>query len=184
MKQIHFYALKQDLLEVLDIVEEQESLVYFPMGNFAADSYLDQSERFFSSRYIPNLGHTKADSTAATASFLVGKHDTPMQIRRVSGRNGDRICVDQLANPDTIEFKPGGRRQEGIILAGRFATVSSTSSSQALMLQYHDAIKRSFSKVAAYFVGREALACLQKGERLSIGVTSSPEFDLVNAKGA
>jgi len=52
MKQIYFYATKEDLLPVLQMVEQGETLKYVRTGNFTKpelDVYMHGSE-------IPNVG--------------------------------------------------------------------------------------------------------------------------------
>src|SRR5262249_49812017 len=127
---------------------------------------------------IPNLGKANADSSSACEAFLVCNRETPINLRTVQGNNVERICVDQLLNSDSVEFKPGGVWNEDVVLHGRVATASESQMSQTLMKRFQAAIKKAFSKVKAYYVGPQALKLLQSGKRLTISAQSPKEFDL------
>jgi hypothetical protein len=47
-----------------------------------------------------------------------------------------------------------------------------------LMRRFHEAIKRNFSKIRAYYVGPEAYELLKRGKRLTINEHAAREFDL------
>lgn len=178
MSQVLFFALKEDLLPVLELIESKGALKYARMGNFARHEIKDGISVFDTGVGIPNLGKASADSTAACEAFLVCKRETPVNLRPVQG---ERVCVDQLANPDSIEFKPGGIWNEDVILHGRIATASDSAISKALMKRFQAAVKKTFSKVKAFYVGPKALALLESGTRLTISAQSPREFDLTPA---
>src|ERR1700730_2868741 len=105
MSHILFYAVQEDLLALLEIVASQGELKYTLTGNFLRSEINDHVPVFILGAEIPNLGRASADSSAACDSFLVCEVETPVNLR-TAGVNGERICVDQLANPDSVEFKP------------------------------------------------------------------------------
>ena len=179
MKQIHFFALKDDLLAMLELVESEGSLKYTPMGNFPKDEIKDGLSVFGTGAGIPNLGKATAESAAACEAFLVSEPKTPINLEAVDASTGKRICVDQLVNPDTVTFTPGGVWNEDVVLNGRIATASDSQISQALMKRFHAAVKKAFSKVRAFYVGPKALVMLHSGKRLAGAVQSPREFDLV-----
>lgn len=178
MKHILFFALKDDLLPMLELVESKGALKYARMGNFASHEIKDGISVFENGMGIPNLGKASADSAAACEAFLVCERGTPVNLRPVQG---ERVCVDQLANPDSVEFKPGGIWNEDVLLHGRIATASESAISQALMKRFQAAVKKTFSKVKAFYVGPKALVLLESGKRLTISVQSAREFDLTPA---
>jgi hypothetical protein len=175
MKHILFFALKEDLLAVLELVESKGALKYARMGNFARPEIKDGISVFERGSGIPNLGKASADSAAACEAFLVCQRETPVNLRPLQG---ERVCIDQLANPDAVEFKPGGIWTEDIVLHGRIATASDSEISKALMKRFQAAVKRTFSKLKAFYVGPKALALLENGKRLTIAAQSPREFDL------
>src|SRR5262245_19610778 len=178
MKHVLFFAVKDDLLPVLELIEGKGALKYARMGNFASHLIKDGIGAFDTGAGIPNLGRASADSAAACEAFLICERGTPIKLRPVQG---ERVCVDQLANPDSVEFKPGGMWTEDVVLHGRVATASDSEISKALMKRFQAAVKKIFSKVKAFYVGPKALALLEGGKRLTISAQSPREFDLTPA---
>lgn len=182
MKHVLFFALKEDLLPVLELVESKGALKYARMGNFAGHQIKDDISVFDTGVGIPNLGKASADSASSCDGFLVCERETPVNLRHLQGINGEqRVLVDQLVNPDSVEFTPGGIWNEDVVLHGRIATASDSEISKALMKRFQTAIKKTFSKVKAFYVGPKALALLESGKRLTISAQSPREFDLTPA---
>lgn len=178
MKHILFFALKEDLLALLEIVDSKGSVKYVRMGNFPADEIKDGLGVFAAGAGIPNLGKATAESAAACETFLVCEQETPINLRALHGSTGERVCVDQLANPDSVTFTPGGIWNEDVVLHGRIATASESPISQALMKRFQAVIKKTCSRVKAFYVGPKALVLLESGKRLTISAQSPHEFDL------
>jgi hypothetical protein len=179
MKHILFFALNEDLLSLLELVDSKGPLKYVRMGNFARAAIKEGLSIFDTGVGIPNLGKATAESSAACEAFLVCEQKTPIDLRAFHGSAGERVCVDQLTNPDSVVFTPGGVWNEDIVLHGRVATASESRISQALMKRFQAPTKRTFSKVKAFYVGPKALRLLESGKRLTISAQSPREFDLV-----
>jgi hypothetical protein len=178
MKQILFFALTEDLLALLEQVEGKGPLKYTLTGNFLRSEISDGIAVFNKGADIPNLGKASADSSVACDSYLVCQLDMPIELR-TAGRNGERVCVDQLVNPDSVEFRSGGIWNEDVLLSGRIATASDSQISQALMKRFQAAVKKTtFSKVRAYYVGPKALTLLGSGKRFAKAVQCPRESDL------
>src|SRR5438552_18101806 len=127
MKQIHFFALKDDLLPVLTAVERDQPVKYVRMGQFPNADY----ESFTHGAEIPHLGKASTDSAVGCESFLVTGRGVPINVRSIKTTSGiERYCVDQLINPDTVVFSPAGIWGEEVVLNGRVATVSNSAVSQ------------------------------------------------------
>ncbi len=179
MKSIHFFALNEDLLALLEIVESKGALKYTHMGNFPGHEIKDGPRVFDTGAGIPNLGIAYADSSTTCERFLVCEQGMPIKLRCLKGVDGgERVCVDQLANADSVVFLSGGIRNEDIVLKGYIGTASDSKISQALMKRFHAAIKKTFSKVKAFYVGPKALTLLESGKRLTGSVQSPREYDL------
>jgi len=182
MKQIYFFGLKEDLVPMLELVESNGRLKYVRMGNFLKHEFKESISVFDTGAGIPILGRATAESWVACESFLVCQRESPIILRSLQGSSsGERVCVDQLANSDSVEFKPGGIWNEDVLLNGRIATASESQISQALMKRFKAAIRKTFSKVRAFYVGPKALALLESGKRLTGAVQSPTEFDLAPA---
>ena len=174
MKQIHFYALKEDLLPVLEAVERGGPLKYVRMGQSSTPNY----ESFAHGAGIPNLGNASSDSASSGQSFLVAGRDVPVNVRAINAAGVERYAIDQLVNPDTVTLTPGGIWGEDVVLSGRVATVSNSAPAQELMKRFNSAFKEHFSKVKAFSVGPKAFALLSAGKRLTSSAQSPREYDL------
>jgi hypothetical protein len=178
MKQILFFGLKDDLLNVIKLIEEKIKLKYTLTGNFEWNRF--QGIKSFDTIVdIPKLGIADSKQSTTSDSYLVNERGTPIEIRTIDKSGIKRIMIDQLENPDTILLTPGGTWNENTILSGRISTVSETKISQELMKRFMNVIKKAFIKVNAYWVGPEALLLLNEGKRLACAsIDSPPEFDL------
>jgi hypothetical protein len=175
MKQILFFALRDDLLPVLDAVERDGPLKYVRTGQFVSPN----PQSFMRSAEIPDLGQANANSSIACESFLVTESALPVNVRRITTTAGvERYCIDQLVNPDTIAFTPAGLWISDIVLSGRVATVSASAISQSLMKRFYSPIRTQFSKIKVFWVGRHARDRLDTGKRLTTSVQSPHDFDL------
>jgi hypothetical protein len=177
MKYILFFALKEDLLPVLELVESKRALQYTPTGNFLRSEIEKGIRVFATAAVIPDLGKARADSSGTCEGFLVCERETAINLR-IAGKKGERICVDQLANPDSVTLNPGGIWNEDVVLEGGITTASDSPISQALMKRFQVAINKTFTKVKGYYVGPKALALLEEGKRLTRAVQSPTESDL------
>jgi hypothetical protein len=180
MKQVLFFATREDLLRVIETVESRIELKFARSG-IAAVPHVDI---FMHGSDIPDLGKATAASAIACASFLAWTPEVSLRTRHVKRPGGTEcFAIDQLENPDTIEFSPGGIWNDDVLLHGRVATVSESPASQALMKRFGAAIKKHFVKIKAFYVGPQAKVMLDAGKRLTISAQSPREFDLALSPG-
>jgi hypothetical protein len=173
MKRVHFFALRDDLIPFLEIVEGAGSLQYVRCGQYQVGNAL---EVFSSGHEIPNLGRATTYNACTSETFLVSEPQIAITRRPITRTS--RFAVDQLWNPDTVTFTPSGVWNEDVVLYGRVATVSDTKLSQKLMRRFHSAAKRCFTKMEEYYVGSNAVVLLRAGKRLTIGAHSPLDCDL------
>jgi hypothetical protein len=177
-KRLLFFATKNDLKMMLTAVEDRLPIEYVRMGQGRATD----GDRYVTSVEIPNLGLATTDSAVTAGEFLVTPKGHPVEARPVLGNDGvTRYFFDQLANPGTVTFAPGGLWGDAILLHGRIATVTDHETSQALMSEFGKALRKSFRRIKAFWVGPEAERLLDAGKRLTISAQSSKEFDLTRA---
>lgn len=175
MKQIPFFALKNDILPVLETVEREYPLKYVQMGNCMSPDF----GQFLHGADISDLGKAGAESASGCESFLVTRREVPVNVRRIKGVGGiQRYCMDHLINPDSVEFTPAGVWNDDIVLNGRVATVSESAISQELMKRFNSAIRKHFTKIKAFWVGPKAFILLNTGKRLAAAAQSPRDFDL------
>jgi hypothetical protein len=179
MKQIHFHALKEDLLPALSAVESKGPVKYVLMGNFLWKDMKDGLDVINCGEGIPNLGKATSESWVNCDTYLVCEQSTTIKMERFKGNTGvERVCIDQLMNPDTVTFNAGGMWKKDVNLQGRVATVSDSEAAQDLMKRFHRAIKKNFVRIRAFYVGPMALALMQRGARLTMAEQCPREYDL------
>ena len=169
-----FYATSEDLLPLLASVESHLDVKYTPMG--ISSSKVVQS--WHHGNELPTIGVPSPNESAISGpSYLVTLAATPVTPRLIRTECGDSWVVDQLQNPDSTVLLHGGRYEQ-VLLYGRVATASRTPGALKLQRVYEAAIRRSFARVQAFYVGEAAEALLDSGFRLTIGAKSPPEYDL------
>lgn len=175
MRRLRFFALRDDLLPVLQRVESKGSLRYTRFGH----SPTPRCESFVCAAEIPDLGIAKNESSINGDLYLVGEMDVAIKTRQIERNSGEVVfTVDQLANPDTVCFRPGGLWRGEILLYGEVATVSNTNRAQDLMKRFKNEMRKYFTSVRGNHVGPRALEMLRAGKRLTLAEQSPPEFDL------
>jgi len=175
MKQILFFALKSDLLQVFKDFETAGAVKYVATDTINSPHYAIWTQ----GAALPNLGKASQASAINCDSYLVCGPDTEINLRALSPIDSkERFAIDQLKNPDTIVFSPAGEWNEDILLHGRVSTTSTSQLSQSLMRRFQKALRKSFVKIKAFYVGPQALVLLKNGRRLTISVQSPIEFDL------
>jgi hypothetical protein len=176
MAQTLFFAVKEDLLPMLEDVERRGPLDYVRTGDFSSPEY----ERYARGVDLPDLGKASRESASTSESFLVCVEGAPIYPRHLRGTDGpDRFFIDQLINPDTITFSSGGMWTEDILLYGSVGTASNSETSKLLMKRFRAAIRKHFRTIGAYYVGPGARKLLESGKRLTIAQQSPPQFDLI-----
>ena len=172
MKRIHFFALREDLLPMLEAVEAGGPLKYIRCGHYPAGAAV---EVLSAGSEIPSLGRATTYNASTSETFVVSEPEAVIALRPIGT---DRVSVDQLLNPYTVTFTPSGIWNDDIVLYGRVATVSDSGPAQKLMRRFHAAMKKRFTKMEEYYVGPHALALLKAGKRLAIGAYSPRDSDL------
>lgn len=201
-KTYQFYAANLDILTIAKDVEAQIPLKYVRYGH----TTVLPPESFSSASEIPNLGTASHPSAVGCEKFVVcksttivaprplkviterdlenstvviGGHEIKMdktQLRPIVGKK--RYAIDQLVNPNSIAFMPGGAWGVDVLLYGSISTSSKSSESRDLIERFYRAIKTHFTKVKAFYLGPQAMEWLKSGKRLTISVQSPKEFDL------
>lgn len=178
MAQTGIYACDSDMLAVFDAVESGMDLVYARMHHQMSP----RIQLVHKGRELPGVGSEAVDSSVRSCSWLVAHRDEPIHPRKIELiKGGVRYAIDQLANENTIEVTPGGRLRHTIVLSGRIATVSDTPAAKELMGAFRRAVRKSFERIGAYWVGPAAVGVLDRGGRLTIATQSPPSFNLVRA---
>lgn len=169
------FATASDLLPVLEAVESRHRIKYVRRGPTSGP----HADEFTSGSTLPHLGVANHPAAIGVPGYLVADEDTIVQPQRIVSRDGTVwFTVDQMLNPDTIEFSPGGMWQDVALLSGRIETISDTAPAQRLLRAYRAAVRKRFGRIRAYWVGPEAEALLDAGVRLTAAVASPTLYDL------
>lgn len=177
MKHAAFYATTADMLGLLEELDQSLPLRYALCGNFLSCDYDPAQSCFDTGREIPHLGLADAESSIACKSYLTQMRPTTMIPRMIDGNDGRRVCIDQLRNPDSVIFTPGGVWTGTVLLQGRVATSSSSEISSALMREFRTGLKKCFRAIRGCRLGPEAMQLLRGGMRLTTAVQSPREHD-------
>ena len=168
--QIRFFATRSDLVRLLQVIEENQPIKYVRFGSMKTNA----ESSFSTVTALPNLGRASHESAINCDTFLICPKTYVVRSRKIA----QRYVFDQLLNPDTVTFTPGGIWAESILLHGRFATAAGGDFASRLMQQLTSAIRRQFRKVRAFYVGNEAEAMLDQGKRLTIAAQAPRALDL------
>ena len=83
-RQIFFFALREDILPVLEAAEQRGAVTYVRVGNFLSP----QRESFTRAAEIPRLGIAAADASVHCEAYLATASGTPVLERRITIRDG------------------------------------------------------------------------------------------------
>lgn len=178
-KQIIFFALLNDLEEIFNSIEQNESLRYYKTG--LIDSIEHNTYSTF--RELPDLGYCKYGDWNKIDNYLVMSKDTEINIEKVQQQIGVLKCdINQRLNPHSIEIKPGGifSDKDKVLVAGRVSTISNESYSLELYRKISLCIKKTFRKAGTFYLGKLAEIKLNEGWRLVTNERMPKEYDIPN----
>ena len=173
--QIHFYATREDLEQVIRGIEAASSFRYALTGSHKSRSFPVYS----SALEIPSLGRATGDQAMACEAFLVVRKEEKIGIREIRLSSGEmRYAVDQLVNPHSITFQPAGLWESGVIIHGRAATTGQSEEAKEIFRLFKKGLTKGYEKRRAFYVGPMAMRLKEEGYRLTMAVQSPPVFDL------
>jgi hypothetical protein len=127
---------------------------------------------------IPVLKRFEAN---APLKYVVSHRDTKNKVYVFTGNGGEkRWTLDNGDNEETVILTMAGLWKGEMLLPGIVKSLHETPVAQKLMKWFLAALKaEEFTKVKSWWLGKEALAMLKAGKRLSTTAEQSPpEFDL------
>lgn len=172
---MHFFATRGDLIPIITEVERAAKLRYVQYGVYDKRVFPE----FNSALDIPDLGRATDESAVACRKYLVIPQEAEVAVREMNRRmGGTGYFIDQLENPISVVFAPGGLFEKAVLLYGSVDTVSQGKEAQSIKGKFEYRLKKHFSKRGAYYVGSEAEQLRQQGFRLTGAVQSPPTLDL------
>lgn len=174
-KQLQFFAEIDDLKLILEPIESSNEVQYCEAGIF--DSF--DLPVYSSYNEIYNLGYVESGDWNHNKFYVVFAKDYKINKREVSLKKGGiRYAIYQDNNPQTIILKPGGVLKDGIMVAGSIGTISESLFSIDLFNKYSKLIRKTFTKIGGFYVGKKAELKLNAGWRLVTNDKSPKEYDL------
>jgi len=172
----YFFATADDLLPVLLGIEARRKLSYTLMDHYGEPT----APSFSSVADLPTLSaRTPTDTGSTGHAYLVTEAGSPISFRRLTPYLGkSRWAVDQLENPDSTVFKHGGFYSPTILLSGEVRTAATSKLATSIQRSFDTAIRKEFSRIQAFYVGKQAELLLDSGHRLTASAQSPAEYDL------
>lgn len=188
-KQTHIFATRSDLEPGIRFVESQRQLKYvalclYSVGNrgtwIVVPHESPQFETYDSLLAVDHLGVNLTGQQITGDDYLIADSPTEIKIEAVKQRKGGvHYFVDQLQNPASICFRPGGLYENECLISGNIGTASEHPESINLYRQFTRAIAKGFKKIGNYYVGPAALRLLDEGMRLvTMGIDEPTGYDL------
>jgi hypothetical protein len=172
---MRFFATRGDLIPIIVEVERGTRFRYVQYGVYENRVFPE----FRSGLDIPDLGQANNDSAVAYHKYLVIPLEAEVAVREMDRRvGGIGYFIDQLENPISVVFAPGGLFGNAVLLCGGIDTVSQGNEAQSMKRKFEYRMKKNFSKRGAYYVGSEAEQLRQQGFRLAGAVQSPRNLDL------
>lgn len=173
--QLSFFATKADLESLLRPLETERRLQFALAGLFDSPDFQPMPSLLVAT----NLGKPGVADANQSPAYLVAPCETSIEARPVPQRGGgSKYALDQLANPTAIAFRPGGSCGEQCLIAGQVGTASDHASSLELFHAFTKELRRQFTKIKSFYVGKEAGELLDKGWRLTNNAKSPALYDL------
>jgi hypothetical protein len=174
-RQFLFYATASDLGPLLSLLEVHKGLQYTLKGLFETT----RLQTYLSHADIPNFGRASFPSAPSNPSYLVSIRGTAVRVRDVpQSAGGTLFAVDQKLNRNTVNFWPGGRYGNKLMLYGEVNTISNSLVSTGLYDLMLKLFRQRFIQVDEFLVGSEALSLSKAGLRLTSSASTPSKFDL------
>jgi hypothetical protein len=174
-KRLSFFATPNDLRSIIEGVEARLPLNYFVTGLFDVSDIATRSS-LLTERGLGLAWHP--DGARGTA-YLVLPSIAQVAVREVRQRSGGtKYAIDQLNNPHSVVFAPGGTFEAIGVVAGSVGTVHGNSVSSEIFKVFASQIKKDFSRGHSGFIGPDASDAWHAGCRLAADLRAPVEYDL------
>jgi hypothetical protein len=175
MTTILYFATRGDVRLIL--ADLRTPLAFSPFGRQSTP----KAKIFHSPEEIPNLGTATADSASASSMYLAYPASSALVARRIDTPGAQKhgaFAFDQLDNPDTVTFAPGGLWKNIAIISGSVGTASNSPVARQIFNDFRRSIRSNFERIKSFYVGCEAVEFWRKGLRLTTSLKSPQEYDL------
>jgi hypothetical protein len=171
----HLFATAADFLPGLERFEEESRVRYIRAGLFDSRIPLEVG----AARDLPDFGLARSGDAGQEDRFLVVPAGVEIAVREVPQRSGRlKFAIDQLQNPDSTIFQPGGLYRDLALISGEIATTGMTAAALELHRLMVRTVTKGFKRVRSYWLGAEALMLMSRGMRLTASIRSPATYDL------
>jgi hypothetical protein len=170
-----FFAAHDDLVPVMLDVERLVPIQYTRCDNTERNDYPTYS----SIAQIDGVGIATGTQSALCTAHLITPRGTEVVVRTVHTIHGVRYAVDQLMNNVSTRLLQGGAVEELAVYEGNLGTAYTSGFTRKLHAAMRRSMLRRFAKNGIVFIGPKAEAMHRAGARLTIGLDSPPQCDLV-----
>lgn len=172
---IPFFATKEDILPVLKSIEALFDIQYAQCIRVPETGV----PTYPSAEMIPDLSIAHAgDQNHNPFYMLIESGVTPITYSVKQRRGGVHVFLNQSSHLRSIILVPGGLHGDNCVIAGNASNISTDPWARDLYKFVAKAIRKEFTKVRSYYVGRHAEHLLDEGWRLTSSVKSLTEYDL------
>ena len=170
--QIFFFALKEDLIELVKSIESNFNI------KCAHTGLLDEKiDCILSLQDVLKHHQVKFGDWNFNNSYLLIPYRCELQIREVAQRKGGiKYAIDQMKNEDSAVFSLGGEYDNAIV-ASKIGTISNTKFAKEFML-YISAYVKQYKNISNFYISSRAFEKAKKGVRLTTNTRQSTEYDL------
>ena len=176
-KQIHFFASKGDLENILKSIEASRSLKYVQSGLFnnrkpvIYESFLDYED----------LGINKRGQVSnGDIMFLVMNKISEVFVEPVPQFSGKlKYAIDMRLNQASLLIVPSGFYDSNTLIAGKIGTISTHPVSVEIYDLFRKTILKNSKQIGYARVCPDALEFMKNGGRMvTMGIDSPFEYDL------
>jgi intein/homing endonuclease len=174
---MHFFATKEDLIEVLSAIETRRPIKYVKTGHYDSQNFLIyNSAKDFSTLGISKYGDHQ------TEVYLILDKEIDLVIEKKTREDGSiRYSIahgGNYPNKTSICFFPGGFYKKKFLVSGHFDTIRKEKESKTLYSLFTRNFRKLFTKIGSFYVGKGVFS-LPKDIRL-VGIYKQPlSMDLI-----
>ena len=171
-----FFATEDDLVEVLEAVASKNSFQFIRTDNIK--NKVPWTYKSVTS--IKDISLTEfGDHVRGKNYLLIHSMKEPNTRQVEQSKGGVKYFLDQLSNPESVEFRPGGIFGDfECIIDGQIGTVTDNEWSTELYKALLTEFKKQFTKIRSFYVGKNAKDKMDEGVRLTTNAKAPSDYDL------
>lgn len=171
---LRVYLTRADWLQVTAAFERRSPVRYARCG--AVDGL---AESWTSAEGVDDFGVARTGDESTNPQFLILPADSGPVARAAERRAGaERRIVDRLGNPQSLQLRPGGAFGSLYVIVGEVALPGPDDWSAAAHGALLEELVAATRGVGEFRVGRDALARMRRGVRLTPYIDGDTLYDL------